>query len=205
MRMRMQKQRPKPMRDGRRGFTLIELLVVIAIISILVGLLMPMLSGARDKAKVVSTKNMINQMVVSIENFKMDYNMYPWDLNDGTINPTDNEPKNIDAAIVIVELAPTNNLITKPDAVPHAIANLIINTGRETYLEIAKKHIGPRVADADNKTLVDSWDEEYLIRFNERTKGPTVWSKGPDTKHDKTNSFAGDNKDNIFNVVPEFN
>ena len=206
MRMRMRKQErkrmPKPMRDGQRGFTLIELLVVIAIIGILVGLLMPMLSGARDKAKVVATKNMINQMVVSIENFKMDYNMYPWDLNDATINPTDNDPMKIVAAIVIVELAPTNNLITDPDSVPHGMTNLIINTARETYLEIPKKHIGPRTS--DKRTLVDSWDLPYLIRFNVRTKGPTVWSRGPDGNHDTTDPFAGDNKDNIFNVTPEF-
>ena len=60
----------------RRGFTLIELLVVITIIAILVGISIPILSTAREKARIAKCKNNVRQIAVAaislIEDSKKD-------------------------------------------------------------------------------------------------------------------------------------
>lgn len=50
---------------ARRGFTLIELLVVISIISLLIALLLPSLSAARDSSRAVVCRSNMRQLVLA--------------------------------------------------------------------------------------------------------------------------------------------
>jgi prepilin-type N-terminal cleavage/methylation domain-containing protein len=64
-------------RIRRRAFTLIELLTVMAIIVILIGILTPALSAARNRATTTAIKAQLNAISVGLDAFNVDEGEYP--------------------------------------------------------------------------------------------------------------------------------
>jgi prepilin-type N-terminal cleavage/methylation domain-containing protein len=62
-----------------QGFTLVELMVVIGIIGILVGLLFPVLAGARRRAIDRKARNTMRSIVQALEAYKQDFRRLPPD------------------------------------------------------------------------------------------------------------------------------
>jgi prepilin-type N-terminal cleavage/methylation domain-containing protein/prepilin-type processing-associated H-X9-DG protein len=76
---------------GRRGFTLIELLVVISIIALLLAILMPGLSRAKEQARSIACRSNLRQYAVAGRMFSDDHDFafprsFTWLFND-TKNP----------------------------------------------------------------------------------------------------------------------
>ena len=61
------------MRFRKNGFTLIEILVVIVIIAILAAMLLPAISGARQRAHRTVCLNNLRQLMTAFEMYAEDY------------------------------------------------------------------------------------------------------------------------------------
>ncbi len=64
--------------SSRAGFTLIELMVVIAVIGILVAILFPVFSTAREKARQTKCQAQLMQLVTALNEFHADKGHYPF-------------------------------------------------------------------------------------------------------------------------------
>jgi len=92
-------------RVPRRGFTLIELLTVIAIISLLIGVLVPAVSAAKNAAKRASTQNLIDKLGQGCEAFHGAFERYPRSSGANPFEPNDPRVWLSGAQWLILELA----------------------------------------------------------------------------------------------------
>lgn len=65
----------------KSGFTLIELLTVIGIIIVIMGLLIPTIGSAMNKAHISATKAILEKLEMAVRNYEAAFGVYPTDLS----------------------------------------------------------------------------------------------------------------------------
>lgn len=67
--------------SSQKGFTLVEIMIVLVILGGLMALLVPSVTGQRDKANVRMTKISMGKVSTALESFYGDCNQYPTSLD----------------------------------------------------------------------------------------------------------------------------
>src|SRR5258706_3537914 len=89
----------------RTAFSLVELLVVIAIIAILAALLLPVLAGAKERARRINCKNSMRQFLMALH-------MYGDDNAQTLPSGAPNRPKAVnDDHLPVISAITSNNII----------------------------------------------------------------------------------------------
>ncbi len=75
--------------QSRHAFTLVEMLLVVAILALLAGIVLPKLTGSKEKANVGVAKTQIGSFATALDMFEVDNGHYPKSLQDLVTQPRD--------------------------------------------------------------------------------------------------------------------
>ncbi|MFZ2653504.1 MAG: type II secretion system protein [Victivallales bacterium] len=202
----------------RKSFTIVELLVVISIIAILAGLLLPAISGVRNKAKKTKAKAQCNAIAMAIKSYESTYGLLPWGP-DGTTDTASSTPN---AAIWAPEKLPNGTwvtpvinatcydtlmqILTKTDTVGGTADGRKDwgNSRSIRFLDVPEDYT--KTVDETKKTgsFRDPWGNRFGIAMDLKYENKVringtddvqgtvfIWSYGPGTQGDGTSKSGG--------------
>lgn len=76
-------------RQRRHAFTLVEMLLVVAILALLAGIVLPKLTGQKEKANIAAAKTQLGSFGTALDMFEVDNGHYPKRIEDLVTQPRD--------------------------------------------------------------------------------------------------------------------
>lgn len=146
------------MRKG--AFTLVELLVVIVVISMLAGLLMPALGGAREAAKKAKAQTMVGSLHSAIKMYYNEYGTWP------------NASYTAEHTLTVAENACLLQMLQGSNVNLAGSTTANGNPRRIPFLTIKQTDIGKvdgnykKIATGGTDNLVNPWGNGFIVRID---------------------------------------
>lgn len=127
----------------RRAFTLIEMMIVIAVVMILLALLFPSFSAARENARQKTCSSNLREIGMAVQMYRMEEKEYPMSL--GALLPPSKSPMNeLSLRLDNTTIPPTVAIDNLPaDGLCDTATNSCPNVGGTGYLRDAKYLLCP--------------------------------------------------------------
>ena len=176
----------------RRGFTLVELLVVIAVIALLIGVLVPALSGARKAGLLAADQSNLRQLAVGMlaraASNGGELCTGAWDnSNKRSAGPIDS--KGWVADLVLGEYAKPGEMLCPTHPAEYNQKLTKAHVTKNPWKKFTDEDLRRLIAQGFNTNYCQSWYLAHTDMKNARSYGDSKWPKftlGPLTEHRMT-------------------
>ncbi|MCY3022711.1 MAG: prepilin-type N-terminal cleavage/methylation domain-containing protein [Planctomycetota bacterium] len=193
-------QRRRTLPGHRAGFTVIEMMVVVAIIAILVGLLVPVVGGVREKAKIKATQTLIEGISTALNRYLTDFDDYPKSNVEGNDLGLEAEPDSLYRYLCGEDgkgiAKKTGSIVRQIEPYFTPPSENVRREGKNVYI------VDPwlqRISYLNCKQYTDQRRVDPNYIDDGKCHNPTsfdIWSTGPDRKKDDPAKPPGDDINN---------